>query len=302
MSVPLHKLKFTKDLNDQLGNIMEVKEILDFKDENGVNLYLVKWVDNTESWEKESNFNAFECIQEFHAKQSGILPPKRKRGRPPKISTNTLMLSIMFVLFSSLLAIDVKMTVKFCNINSNQPFWDEKFDCENNKLDRYWSTNKINFTILNKRHDVIMGNGFKCSKKMYTYNFYETLTGEKIQNLVTENLRLSKEDCEDMISYKMCASNDKMTCAGLNCWFKPTIKPEYTWLSYNKVVYYECKVTPLQISAKNYNDLLFGEKCKASDLVCSTDDFTIIWKHDIIHECPFSKIKTLEFEVEKNFQ
>ena len=54
---------------------------------------------------------------------------------------------------------------------------------------------------------------------------------------------------------------------------------------------YECKIIPKVISAAKIDDNLFGTKCKAIDLECKLTESIVIWKPDVLLNCPFRPLK-----------
>ena len=80
----------------------------------------------------------------------------------------------------------------------------------------------------------------------------------------------------------------------------PYFKDIWMW-GYNQQTLYECKIIPKVISATKKDDNLFGSSCKAKDLKCELSESIVIWKPDIVLDCPFRPVKYgIEFLVHTN--
>ena len=136
-----------------------------------------------------------------------------------------LILSIFFFLICSGAAFDVEQDFKYCNAY-NKPLWNEKFNCNPNSLENL-NGKAVEFSVLNKKHNIVSGSGFRCSINKLTHTFNENFLGENEQIIVTRTVvKVSREQCLNMIHKSSCLEN-KTKCIGSTCQYIPEIPIEY---------------------------------------------------------------------------
>ena len=280
-TVPRHKLKVIDFSDEHFQDSSEVKEILQHRKINNQTEYQVRWADDSIEWVNESDFNSKEIINEYKNKKI------KRRGRPPKnaeqpnsrvatprrskrneitvnnISLNKIKTFSSFNLFSFLLIFiyvalfgfklvnchKVNHKLKFCDITSSMPVWDERDECHLPKIDEA-KVDHSPFIILSKMHDLVNGDGWQCYKTVHSYEYTEIAWARSKSSEVT-NVHLKRRECKQMVDSKMCGDN-KMTCENSNCWYTPTVTPDYKWWDTVTVKVESCKFHPKTIVAKDH--------------------------------------------------
>ena len=313
-----------------------MKQILDHRGSKSRRDYYVLWQDGDKSWVAESDFNALDLVNEYNnslakptdkyilkqtnkktfkkanleanklatnnEKEKIIDNNKRPRGRP-RLNNNILnLLTIffcMFVFITNTEALKIKGNFSYCDIDSNSRYWSEINHCQDKPFDK----NQLNvesgdYILYNKLHDIVSGDGYQCKKTKIVSTFDEGIFGDTHSDTITSNVKLSREDCEVMVARKICGESNQMECAGSTCWFTPVITPNYQYFQKITRIDYSCHFTPRTIIATHEDSLLFGTRCKATDLVCILHDSTVIWHSNIIHTCPLNHITNVNLTAE----
>ena len=182
----------------------------------------------------------------------------------------------------------VNHQVKFCDTTSNMPVWDERDECHLPKIDEA-KVDHSPFIILSKMHDLVNGDGWQCYKTIHSYEYTESIAWTRSKSSEVTSVHLKRRECKQMIDSKMCGDN-KMTCENSNCWFTPTVTPDYKWWDTVTVKVESCKFHPKTIVAKDLKTSLFGTRCLPEDLECNLHDSIVVWEKNILHESPFNKI------------
>lgn len=68
---------------------------------------------------------------------------------------------------------------------------------------------------------------------------------------------------------------------------------EFSWLSKSTTEGKKCKIEAFNIIAKNKDDRVIGLDCRARDLYCVSDDYTVIWSADLLSQCNLKYITTI---------
>ena len=127
-----------------------------------------------------------------------------------------------------------------------------------------------------------------------------TLFNDRSESTHIETLRLTREDCLNLVRFKMC-NGDHMVCEGsAGCTYDGTPQAEYVWPRTIPKTGYKCQFYPRIINAEQVSDFIFqtpGHNCYPRDLECKLHDSVVIWEPDVIHSCPFELLWIADFEV-----
>jgi len=110
----------------------------------------------------------------------------------------------------------------------------------------------------------------------------------------SENVELSRIECEAMVESKMC-NNKQMQCDYESCIHIG--KFEFSTFQWNQRIRqetYDCKVKKIAILTDKLDKPLFNShsgNCRANSLQCKLYDSIIIWNQSIINSCDMSIIK-----------
>ena len=155
-------------------------------------------------------------------------------------------------------------------------------------------------SIFTKLQQEVYGMGMECSKYKTKWLFEKTFFGEYHQSSETTYVRLSRSECFEMKSKKICATKEygdilKLECNGDVCSteekvFEPLF---YTvgWWGKSSSETYSCQINPRLITAVNENDHIFGTNCVPTDLYCNLPRSIIVWEESILMKCPFRPLK-----------
>ena len=157
---------------------------------------------------------------------------------------------------------------------------------------------EIIFDLYTKLENKISGFGYQCIKTKTTHAFWTYWYGGRDFPVNTVHDRLSLSNCEEMIRTRECGPNKFLTCSDEYCKFSETIIPEYSY--FYKIIKesVHCVTIPKMIVAKEENSHIFNSKCTPLDFKCELDDSIIIWNKNIIHQCPYVRLKEkIKFEV-----
>jgi len=146
----------------------------------------------------------------------------------------------------------------------------------------------------------VYGTGHQCTMNALVITTSMSFFGAKYQSEEQRTVKLSAEECKNMLDTKKCQRND-MKCDREYCSFIAVPKYEYGWLSTKTYTDYSCSIKPRVISAVTENDRVFGTKCIIKDLKCELQDSIIIWNLDIIHKCPYYEISYTSYRIKGFF-
>ena len=101
-----------------------------------------------------------------------------------------------------------------------------------------------------------------------------------------------------MVHNKRCGET-RMKCKGDYCDLPFENENEYKWMQEINKVVESCMIYPQQIEADNATSTLYYNvqslgQCKAEDEQCKLKNGILIWKKDIIKECPYELVKTMK--------
>ena len=112
------------------------------------------------------------------------------------------------------------------------------------------------------------------------------------------------QDCWDMVRYKTCGNmNQKMSCENEECSYaEPPNNLQWSWLKSDYYNVQHCKLKKIFVKAKNKDDFVFDQNCKASDLKChfQNQQKIIVWEKRTIHQCRYAKYAKLPFVYDNN--
>jgi hypothetical protein len=156
------------------------------------------------------------------------------------------------------------------------------------------------YRVLEKMTYSINGEAFACkmTKTIHKSTFHWYLVKEE-PTQTSFDVDLSREDCTAMITTKKCESHE-MTCTESTCAveYRPQISYQYAaTLTFHGV---KCEINKIIVYGKDLEAKLFNNArsaCRASDLYCKTNDLTIIWFEEAIHNCPFQEIAKMQLNV-----
>lgn len=165
---------------------------------------------------------------------------------------------------------------------------------------RKFNMKSLSGTVLTKSTHKVHGNAWQCKMEHRKRTWRTTFWGEQYFTDIVNSILLTSADCENMKLTKYCGNKPNgnyMSCIGDKCEYRKHPKSKYSWFNNPVDEYYFCSFGPKSISVFDENSLVFNHKCKAKDLQCVLDDSIVIWKKDIIHECPFYNVTYTTFNV-----
>ena len=301
-SYPRSRLKVievNKDLENEKH--FEVEAIRDVRKRRNKYEYLVKWKDYPENdctWEPEEHFDTTEIIEEFWANKHSINMTYTPMNWLWK---SIFMFMIIFSCINNSTAFKVKDKFKYCEVHGTKAIWDMPESCA--KPIQIDAGKKEIFHIISKKSNEIEGKGWKCFKKYIRVETYKTFWGTETDNSLNpiEVIdSLTREDCIEMVHTRKC-EKIRMNCDNNYCVTdeKPNLK--YNWLQTNKYEYVYCEIYEMNIISENKDTKIFTQQhikssCLAKDLYCQLKNSIIVWELNIIHECSYTYVKTLELE------
>ena len=164
-------------------------------------------------------------------------------------------------------------------------------DYENYKMN---SGLKFGLTFLTKISNQVNGIGHQCKMEKIIITTFQNIFGSNFKDQTTEIVVLSPKACWDMVNTGFC-KDKTMTCDGKSCKYSAKFQLSYAWLESRKHEEYNCETHERILTAKNENDLLFGNadglnSCKTTDFFCYKLDYIVVWNKDIVHKCPYEII------------
>ena len=278
-----------------------MESILKDRLKDGVRQFLVKWegYDATHnSWEPASNFISPKIIENYWENKH----KKKSTRTAPKINfmTHLLIISIFILVISVSYteAIIVKDTFKFCTHSPHSEVLNTNKLCEVPALHHQFLIS--NFTILEKRSNIIDGYGYMCSRAKIIVTTHKTWDNEKKSERSVIMEKLSSSDCLALLISKNCQGQ---IMTGMDDSYKSIVEPtvEYSYFGAPRIfTSYHCHVFKRIIIGSALNHPLFQNslsRCWPTDLFCQLDEEIIIWEKNIIHECPFFRIRTVELKL-----
>lgn len=85
-----------------------------------------------------------------------------------------------------------------------------------------------------------------------------------------------------------------MKCEVGGCVLDYKFRPYFVYGQSIDFVGYSCRVDKIKVFSNDFSKKIIKDAkspCLARDLVCKTDEITIIWNEEIIHECPYNLVK-----------
>ena len=155
-------------------------------------------------------------------------------------------------------------------------------------------------TVLTKAFHKVHGRAWYCKMEHRKRTWRTSFWGEEYFTDVVTTVNLDAADCEVMKITKFCGYKPIgkiMSCMEETCEYKTHPEPNYSYFSNPTQEYYFCWLGPKTISSQSEDDFVFNHVCRAKDLKCRLDDSMIIWKQEIIHECPFYNVTYTTFNI-----
>jgi hypothetical protein len=311
---PLEKLKIVP--NEVLkDNLKEIKKILEHKKILNTYQYLVEWIDGTQDWINEDDFQTIDVINDYWKfKETGI--EKKTRGRPRKVNLiEKVFFSLLcLLLISNTTEFDSETHTKFCTTNQRMKIVDFHKLCslKMDKANLFTELkDKKDFIILNKLHHEVSGPGYKCQVETYELNCSVSFFGVKTcLKSDWRNIKLNKEDCSQMVKTKKCKIErnefiyqKNMTCNENGCNLEDYPVQKFNWMETNILHGYKCSWMKIGLLGTNKTSPLFYENnCIASKLECDLGKSILIWNQDIFHDCPYEELKVKgKYKYDENF-
>ena len=153
---------------------------------------------------------------------------------------------------------------------------------------------KFGLTFLNKIRNQVNGVGHQCKMEKIIITTFRNIFGSNFKDQTTESVVLSPRACWEMVNTRFC-KDKTMSCDGKSCKYSAKFQLSYVWLESRKHEEYNCETHERILTAKNENDLLFGNadglnSCKTTDFFCYKLDYIVVWNKDILHKCPYEII------------
>ena len=293
------KLKVASDDLQSDDEEFEVEKIINDKKEAGKIWYEVKWKgypESENSWISEEDFNSQYHI-DVYLKNKNKSSNSISKIKIPKSVLFTLIIMLHIILLS---AHKIQDTFKFCTTDHNSASLNINDACKQFKLNEPESIN--NYMILERRDHAVDGYGYACSKEKIIIETFVSFFGSKYKDKSISSVEVSRNDCKAMVLTKKCETKE-MICQENNCIYKAD--PDYTYAFLNTLTFtnYNCHITKVIINGQAIDKPLFrsgDSNCLPDRYFCKIDHLIYIWDDDIIHRCPYFKIKKLELKFHNN--
>ena len=144
--------------------------------------------------------------------------------------------------------------------------------------------------------------GTYCRRsKIYIKTWTELFGAQRSDRWVIQE-RVTEEECKALSISKNCFGG-KMSCSGDKCSFEkePDIKRNY-WIAIENTIY-NCEIGDYLVLGNTLTQPLFSDalsSCLAKDMHCILPRTTVIWEQNIIHNCPYSRIQSLNATLTDN--
>ena len=143
---------------------------------------------------------------------------------------------------------------------------------------------------------MVSGEGYECKKEVIILTTHKDFFGQHTYNINKTIVKFSREDCDHMVLTRSC-DQILMQCQDNKCFSIQELNYDYVWLQTIKKVFFNCFYNTISIIGEEVDSALFNNiECIAKNLFCYAFDSIIIWKSNIIHNCPFEYVERLEFE------
>jgi hypothetical protein len=316
-SFPRERLKVVTAIEEEKEPQYSFERILDDRiNSSGGREYLIQWKSGFEppTWEPAENIVDPDFINQYHKSKGGTSKPApKKRGRPAKVKLNFLLSAFIFSIFILRAFSQIRDDFYYCDeVKTITPqtkvfdLWDK---CEHTRNDvsiahkipyltaTNVSTNNSIYTLIYKLPNQVVGTAMECMKQKVKVSTYVNFFGARSEEIDIETTHLNRAECLDL-SEKMSCEGAKMECENtgqrLNCKYDGTPRPEYRWLSTTTSTGFTCTVRSRNILASTSKATIFNDQCKVTDWECKMPNSIIVWRQDIVDECPYRKIKTTD--------
>ena len=155
-----------------------------------------------------------------------------------------------------------------------------------------WSEFTFMASIVAKRKEIVLGDAFQCFKYSRKVSLSWFIYSHKDEELPISS-RVSEHECWDMVMKNECLIRDdykQMTCDGIQCKYDEQLTEYYPWIGKHEVTLFKCIMIKKSIIGENENTIVFNNHCKVKDLVCILADSIIVWKKQVLLDCPFDLI------------
>ena len=318
-SYPRSRLKRVP--NDVDEKYIEMEKILNSRKINNKFQYLVKWKNIPEeeaTWEFEEKFDSTELIEDYWGNKHEIgkdevITVNLVENAQPKQSMITkqspignfnqllLIISLLFTcVFRPATAFLLEENFRYCEIHDNKAVWDLPKSCQSPVSLQTPLDSK--FHILNKKSNEINGKGWSCTRKISELITWTDWLNNKHQDSVPSIIYedLSREDCLEMVRTKKCYK-EKMYCDNGYC--STNIKRNLVHYYLQRVanIYTECEAFEVNIISENKDHKIITNErtfsaCLSKDYFCKLKNSIIVWEDEIVHDCPFSIVKSIQLE------
>ena len=320
---PLQRLKVIKgkDVNQQDEYYRIDKILKDRKDKKGNIEVLIKWKGYSSehnTWEPLGNLTDQDMYASFlkSKRKDSNDQVKKKKTHKQKIVTKrkTQAVNWLHVCLVCLVLLPLgmanEMTIQskiyFCEDPSDHPWSlpmlltekgcsDWKQEARTNKsVIMDMAFNKIHpLAVMSKHAFEIRGTAYECKMVKKSLKTWETLFGAPFKQQGEQTLKVSVEECRQLVKTKRCGMNqmhcqEKYKSADLNCVFDPILKEIYNWMSttYDEGLWCQIKAIPIAEHG-SYNETKLFDKCNVTSNFCEMDDAIIVWEKEIYENCPF---------------
>lgn len=222
-----------------------------------------------------------------------------KSVRQTRNSNKSILLTLFTLILNFTLCFgEVNISDRFthCRSSISSPI----FGIDDCKIEeRNKNISLVEATILEKMNYQIFGDGYSCKmikiELLYTFHWYfakSTLQKETV-------IELFRAECAYMVKSKMC-KDQEMKCESGGCLLEYKFSPYFIYGRSIDFVGYSCRIDKITVFSNDFSKKIFNDAtstCLARDLVCKTNEITIIWNEDIIHECPYSVVKQMNLNV-----
>ena len=133
-------------------------------------------------------------------------------------------------------------------------------------------------SIFTKLQNEVYGMGMECSKSKTKWLFRKTILGDYYKSSETTYIKLSRSECFEMKTKKICATKHnvesvKLECNGEVCFteekvFEPFMYTAVWWGESSSEIY-SCQIVPKLIVAIHESDHIFGTDCIPTELSCN---------------------------------
>jgi len=304
--------KVNNDINlDNDQETIDVIEIIKHRTQNRQLEYLVKFSNDSVSWEPEYYFDTTDLIDAYW---NSFETNNNDNNRN---STNLLILfaqafklinklPILIIFGLCLLTIceaqSISHNFKLCDLGEAKQIWNIPNNCNIAPINKPNQANN-NYYILSKTLNEFDTLATVCSMKIIQVSTYVNFIGAKTLNKNEVTVHLNEDECNQMQVSKKCG-HYPMKCDENNyCENIETPIIKYSWLQAESNTWPECQLYQKRLIAPTYKSKILLEEsttCYPLDLQCKQRNSIMVWSNHSVNICPYKVVRLINLDLFDN--